>query len=149
MRVTFAPLSVGEYEVLFKDDKERMRGGKLSDISVYVPKHNRGGSLFSFLANVARTAAPLILKTLLPEGLNFARNIAEDLTSGQRLRPSLKTRGIQALKNVGKRIVSGAGKRKIKRVNRKSPSTKKKQKKSGGRAVSRGRVRYKDIFENA
>lgn len=145
MRVSFAPLSVKEFNVLFKDDDDGMnsRGGGISDISVYVPKSNRGGSLFQILGKLAKSAAPLLMRTVVPEGINFAKNVIGDISSGQKLKQSLKKRGIESLKELGRKIVRGGGKkrrRKNERVVKRLTMKKKKRK------TSKREDRYNDIF---
>ena len=91
-----------------------------------------GGSLFQVLANLARSAAPFLMRTIMPEGVNFAKNVVRDISSGKNLRRTLKRRGIESLKEVGKKIVRGGGRR---------------LRKLKGRKVRKGKTRqYNDIF---
>ena len=131
MRVTFIPLSIREFDILLKNENTfKARGAGVSDINVYIPRHNRGGSLFQMLANLARSAAPFLMRTIMPEGVNFAKNVVRDISSGQNLRRTLKKRGIESLKEVGKKIVRGGARRKLKM-----------------RKVSKRKIRqYNDIF---
>ena len=145
MRVVFAPLSVREFDILLKEEEalKIAKGGGLADISIFVPKTNRGGSIFQLLGNLVRSAAPFLMRAVAPEGLNFAKNVITDIGSGQNIRQTLKKRGIESLKQVGKNILKGGGKkRKMKRLGEK----KKKKKNKGKRTVKRERG-YKDIFE--
>ena len=138
MRVTFSPPSVREFDILFKDEDSALksRGGSLSDINVYVPQTPRGGSIFGLLAKVAKTVAPILVRTILPEGINFANNVMRDVSSGKKVKQSLKRRGLQSLGRVGKKIVRGGSKKKRKRV------------KKIKNMKSRKRKRYNDVFES-
>ena len=145
MRVTYSPPSIREFDILLKDDDSAIapRGGALSDISVYVPESPRGGSIFGMLARLAKSVAPLIMRTVVPEGINFAKNVLDDVSSGQRVKQSLKRRGFESLGRVGKRIVRGGSKKGKKKKNKKRRT----KAKSGGR-VGRKKIRYNDVFDN-
>lgn len=136
MRVTYAPPSVREFDILLKDEDAaiKSRGGALSDISVYVPQSPRGGSIFGLLARLAKSVAPMIVRTVLPEGINFAKNVIDDVNSGKKVKHSLKRRGFESLGRVGKKIVQGGSKRKRMRKKRTTRSRK--------------RMRYNDVFDS-
>lgn len=148
MRASFEPLSVREFDLLFReqDNDTGGRGGGASDISVYIPKYQRGGSIFSVLANLFKSAAPLVMKTVLPEGLNFAKNVIGDISEGRSVRSTLKRRGIQSLKQVGKTLVRGGGGRKKKRKRKECATGKNKKKRKVKRSIFSKSLPYNDIF---
>ena len=130
MRVTYSVPSIREFDILFKDDDSVItsRGGALSDINVYVPESPRGGSIFGLLARLAKSVAPIIMRTVVPEGVNFARNVLDDVSSGQRVKQTLKKRGLETLGRVGKRIIRGGSKRKnVKKKRKRNKIIKKKK----------------------
>lgn len=138
MRVTYSVPSIREFDILFKDDDSVItsRGGALSDINVYVPESPRGGSIFGLLARLAKSVAPIIMRTVVPEGVNFARNVLDDVSSGQRVKQTLKKRGLETLGRVGKRIIRGGSKRK---------NVKKKRKRN---KIIKKKKRYNDVFDS-
>ena len=140
MRVTYSPPSIREFDVLFKDDDSVIppRGGALSDINVYVPDSPRGGSIFGLLARLAKSVAPMIMRTVVPEGVNFARNVIDDVSSGRKVKQSLKKRGLESLGRVGKKIIRGGSKRKSVKNKRRRKTNKNTRKK----------IRYNDVFDS-
>lgn len=142
MRVTYSPPSIREFDILFKDDDSVItsRGGALSDINVYVPDSPRGGSIFGVLARLAKSVAPMIMRTVIPEGVNFARNVIDDVSSGRKVKQTLKKRGLESLGRVGKKIIRGGSKRK---------SVKNKTKRRGRKKkITRKTIRYNDVFDS-
>ena len=92
------------------------RGGGLDDITVYRPPdyYRRGGGLFSFLANVGKKVVPFISRIAKPALLDFASNVIGDIKEGGDLKSSLRSRGVTALKDAGKRVIRGGARKRVK-----------------------------------
>ena len=117
MRIVFEPPTEEEFIELFFFPKE---GGSLKDIRVYNPyistTHPRGGGLFSVLGGLLRKAAPFLMKTFTPAAVEFGKGVLDDIGSGREpLKQSIKKRGLDALRGVGKKLVGGGGKRRRRR----------------------------------
>ena len=106
MRVDFIPPSVEELFLLLTPP----RGGGMDDIRVFNSgrQYTRGGGILSFLSRIARRAAPFIMRTLMPAALSLGQNVLHDINNGkQTFKQSLKKRGVESLKGVGKQIMGG------------------------------------------
>lgn len=102
--------------------------------------HQRGGGFFSSLANIAKTAAPFLFRTIAPSAVKFTRDVIDDVGSGKRgLKGALKKRGIEALKGVGSRLMKGGG---GKKVAKKKKIIKKKKK-----IYTCNKNKIKDVFD--
>ena len=110
MRVVFEPPTEEEFIELFL-----LKGGSLQDIKVYNPPiHPRGGGLFSVLGGLLRKAAPFLLKTIAPAAVEFGKGVLDDVGSGREpLKQSIKRRGVDALRDVGKKLVGGGNKKSV------------------------------------
>jgi len=91
----------------------------------------RGNGLGGFFAKIARKLIPFATKHLLPHAMTMGRNVLSDVVEGGNVRDSLRSHGIQALKEVGRSVVSqsGSGMRGRKRKqssSRKAPAKKRK-----------------------
>lgn len=125
----FEPPSENEFAELFL-----VKGGSLQDINVYNPPfHPRGGGLFSVLGGLMRKAAPFLLKTIAPAAMEFGKGVLDDVGSGREpLKRAIKRRGVDALRNVGRKLVGGGGGRGKKRrltCSKKTTTTRRKKKK--------------------
>ena len=121
MRVLFIPPSEGDFKKLL--DGNIRQGGGVSDISVFSPTVRRGGGIFS---TIARRVLPFLFRNIAPAATEFGKKVVSDVITRKRpLKHSVKKRGIQALKRVGKNILSGSG-RVIKKKNKKKKRSKKK-----------------------
>ena len=107
MRTTYITPSVRDFEIIFSDGL--IRGGKLSDIRyLRNPRvYQRGSGILSFLGGLARKTIPFLIQHILPEAGNLYRNVGRDLNEGKSVRIAMKKHGINALKNVGKRLLGG------------------------------------------
>ena len=128
MRVEYVPLSVSDFDKLFQGHSAR--GGGLNDIRAYYADgfHPRGGGLLSILGSLARRSIPFLRRYILPAAATMSKDIIDDYSQGENLRHSIKKRGIDAVKSVGKKIMTGGRKRtKTKRKRRavKKKTTKK------------------------
>ena len=110
--IPFIPLSQNEFETLIKNQNRLLVAGQgHSDINIfrrYRPTR-RGQGVLSFLSKYGRYALPFIKKFIIPSAKDFSKNVASDMIGGSSLKSSLKNRGKQSLKDIGKRILSGAG----------------------------------------
>lgn len=109
MRTSFSPPSVESFLKLF--DTSRVKGGGLDDIILYKAR-GRGGGLLSFLGGMARKAIPFLLNTFAPGVLQYGQNVLNDVNNGIALKNSARNRGVESLKGVGQKLLSG-GSRKI------------------------------------
>ena len=110
----FTQPSVETYLKLFGDKSAtiNLRGGGLNDILIYRPETRRGGSLFGFLKRA-------IIPLLKPALLSFGTNVLGDLNQGKGLKSTLKNRGVESIANLGKRVVSGGGRPRKRKQNKK------------------------------
>ena len=127
------------------------RGGALGDIRVFeAPYHVRGSGLLSVLRGIGRKAIPFLLKHVAPTASRMVKDVFSDLQEGKGIKSSLRSRGVSALKDVGKSVLDNRGggriRRGLRRRRRREPSKKrKKNKKRKGTCVKR----YKrDIFDS-
>ena len=117
------------------------------------------GSLFSRLLPFAKNVLLPAAKThIMPHAAQMARNVATDVfVNNQPLRGSLKSRGMDALKNVGSSFInqSGSGIRRTKSRKRKRAASTVKTRTKKGRFVKKthtkkpkkkSRRKRKDIF---
>ena len=121
-RFQYAPPTVRDFQLLFGGQSLARKGGALSDINVYRPEsfYKRGGGILSILGGIGRTVLPFLRKFLLPVAGTMVSQVADDVSSGRsKLKGSLKTRGIDALKNLGSRVMAGGKKVKAKIVKKK------------------------------
>ena len=143
MRTTFfTPPSEEDFLKLFAEPPS---GGSLADIKYFKPSP-RGTGLFGLLAGLAKKAAPFLVKKALPSGLNLIQNVAEDVLAGKNFKSSLKQRGISAVKEVGEKIMSGAGRRRRRRRKNPKTSQRRKTKKKKKTSVKRLRSTVFDVI---
>ena len=110
--IPFIPLSQNEFETLIKNQNRLLVAGQgHSDINIFCRYRptRRGQGVLSFLSKYGRYALPFIKKFIIPSAKDFSKNVASDMIGGSSLKSSLKNRGKQSLKDIGKRILSGAG----------------------------------------
>ena len=148
MRVAFLPPSEEEFLRLFANNG--LKGAGFSDIRTpqfYPPNrsHQRGAGFFSTLANIAKSAAPFLIRNIAPSAMHFASGVFDDLSTGNRkLKDSLKKRGIDAVKEIGRRVMKGGGRKKKKKArSAKRISRKKKKKKT---VAKNKKCNIKDVF---
>ena len=112
MRVSYFTPLPQHYDAVFNFQENNFsRGGGLQDISVY---KRRGGSLFGILRGVFKRSIPFLKRFILPEIGSLVKNVSHDVSQNIPLRDTLKANTLNSLKNVGSRIVRGAG-RKVKK----------------------------------
>ena len=115
-------------------------GGGFGDVTIF-RKHrvNRGSGAFSnIILKYGKKVLPYLKRYLWPEVKKFGIDVVGDMAAGDTtLKKNLKKRGKQGLANLGKRILSGQGRYRRKRL---MPKRKAKSKvKSGGRGKRRSR----------
>ena len=147
-RVLFYPPSEDEFSSLLGQIYYSSGSGldniRIAKFSAPTRLHQRGGGFFSSLANLAKTAAPFLYRTIAPSALKFTQDVIQDVSSGQSgLKGALKKRGIQALKGVATKLMKGGRKkrqrRSIKKRVKKNLNTKKRKKPCN--------KRIKDVFD--
>ena len=122
-RTIFAAPSEKDFLLLFSNNALHIKGGSLADISSFKSNlhYQRGSGFWSFLK---KNVLPFLIKKTSPHAMEFVKGVASDaITGNANLRSSLKTRGIHALKGVGKELVSGGRVRK-KKIGKKASSKK-------------------------
>ena len=141
MPYSFSPPSADEFDILFLGSTGR--GGGLGDIKIFHPvqRSRRGGGLFTFLGGLARKAAPFLFRNVAPEVVKMGKNVLSDIVQGKNFRGSLKSRGVEAIKGVGKRVTGGGVKRR--------QILSKKKKKHKKRQLKKKKCYKNDIFTNA
>ena len=120
MRVHYIPPNVGDFIHLLQTSP---RGGSLSDIRVFeAPYHTRGSGLLSILKGIGRKAIPFLMQHVAPSATKMAQDVFSDMQEGKNIRSALRSRGLSALKDVGKSIVTnkGGGRVKKRKKNRKT-----------------------------
>ena len=139
MTYTFIPPSVDEFDNLFLGGVGR--GGGLGDIKIFHPvqRSRRGGGLFTFLGGLAKKAAPFLFRNVAPEVVRMGRGVLEDVIQGKKIRSSLKNRGIEAIKGVGRRVTGGGVRRR---------GVIRKKKKQARRQLKKKKCYKNDIFTN-
>ena len=113
--------STQEYLALFVQPRILKRGGGQSDISTFQSPifYQKGAGLFSFLKGIGRRAIPFILKNVVPEAIDLGKAVLDDVASGNvKLKDSLKTRGVKALKGVARRTAGGGRIKKRRKIRR-------------------------------
>ena len=112
MKVLYNPPSLLNFNEFFKPNLN-INGGRIQDINYFKPKYySRGGSFFSILSSLARTALPFLRNYILPEAGNFTTNLINDSNNNIPLKTNVKKNLMKSVRNIGKRIVRGGGKRK-------------------------------------
>lgn len=147
MAITFVPPTKREFDTLFLD-RHSLKGGGIENIKIFQPtaalqRTRRGGGIFNVLSGLAKRAIPFLIRTIAPEAMQMGRGVLGDVLEGRKLRESLRSRGITAIRGVGERLARGGGKIRKKKVNKK---------KNKARQLKRGLARkcYKnDIFNSS
>ena len=150
-RVLFHLPSENEFTNLLGDIPLSTVGGGLDNINrvkfaTPTRLHQRGGGFFSSLANLAKSAAPFLVRAIAPSAVKFTQDVIQDVSSGQRgLRGALKKRGIEALKGVGSTLMQG-GKKKRQKLSSKKRKTKREHKTRKKNKNSCNR-KFADVFD--
>ena len=139
--VAFKTLSEHEFNTISKSFTPIISGQGQGEINIfrrYRPKQNtRGHGLMSILGQIGRKALPFIKEFFLPSAKELGKNVLSDVIAGKSFKSSLKTRGKQSLKDVGRRIVKGSSSK------RRIASILKRKKRLGINRLRRRRRRHK------
>lgn len=148
MRSTFIPPARHEFDTLFLESP--VRGGGLEDIRIFLPppvqRGRRGGGIFNVLSGLAKKAIPFLMRNVAPEAMRMGKDVLGDVLDGRDIRHSLKTRGVAALKGVGRRLVRGGGGRVRKPKKRHTRGGRKKTNKRKMKRHARKTCYKSDIF---
>lgn len=144
-RTVFLPPTEGEFSSLLSSFPHQVGGGFDNIRTVHFAHparlHQRGGGIFSTLANLAKSVMPFLFRTVKPSALKLTQDVIQDVSSGQRsVRGALKKRGIEALSDVGARIIKGGKKRRV-------TSRNKKKKKKINKRKSGCKRKNSDVFD--
>ena len=107
--IAFTTLSEHEFDTISKSFKPIISGQGQGDIHIFRRRrpNTRGHGLMSVLGQIGRKALPFIKEFFLPSAKELGKNVLSDVIAGKSFKSSLKTRGKQSLKDVGRRIVKG------------------------------------------
>ena len=113
-RSSFVPPMSEEFRTIFENPEallKLVRGGSLSDIGVYnsYDHYRRGAGLFSFLGNIGKRLIPFVSRLVKPALLDFGSSVIDMREGKTNLKSSMKRRGIEAMKQVGARAMTGGG----------------------------------------
>ena len=114
VKISLRPLSEQEFvDILNGQYNALLKGGTLADIDVFrVSKlPMRGSGFMDIMSSIGKFFLPAVRKILAPAATNFACGLVDNISQGKNFKSSLKTRGLEGLKRIGTRILSGKGKR--------------------------------------
>ena len=119
------------------------RGGALSNIRVFeAPYHVKGSGLLSVLRGIGRKALPFLMQHVAPSATRMVKDVISDLQEGKNIKSSLRSRGVSALKDVGRSVINKQGGRR----RRRTTQIKKRKRKTPRRQCVK---RYKrDVFDS-
>ena len=103
----FTQPSIETYIKLFADSSANIsiRGGGFDNVLIFKP---RGAGFFGFLK---RALLPIVKPTLMQLG----KNLLKDIGDGKNVKDSIKQRGIESIREIGRRTISrGAGRKRKK-----------------------------------
>ena len=114
--IAFKTLSEQEFNAISNSFSPIISGQGQGDINIFRRYRNnklsRGRGLWSILSQIGRKALPFLKEWVLPSAKEYGKNVLSDVVAGRALKSSLKTRGKESLKNIGRRIVTGKGSKK-------------------------------------
>ena len=109
--VAFKTLSEHEFNTISKSFTPIISGQGQGEINIFrrhrPVQNTRGHGLMSILGQIGRKALPFIKEFFLPSAKELGKNVLSDVIAGKSFKSSLKTRGKESLKDVGRRIVKG------------------------------------------
>ena len=109
--IGFKTLSEHEFNTISKSFTPIISGQGQGEINIFRRhrplRNTRGHGLMSILGQIGRKALPFIKEYFLPSAKELGKNVLSDVIAGKSFKSSLKTRGKQSLKDVGRRIVKG------------------------------------------
>jgi hypothetical protein len=152
MRSIYQAPDAKHFDILFNNGHTVQHGGSIDDIRIFNSSvyGQRGGSLFSFLGSLIRKSIPFMKNLLLPAAGDMTRGIAHDIANGRGFKESARRHGIDALRNVGRRIVRGGAKKGVRGKKKKGKKglkkTKRRTKKISAMRVNKCKQMPDDIF---
>ena len=151
----YLPLSQNEFESIIRQQNRLLVSGDghINIFRRYRPA-KRGNGVFSFLSKYGRYALPFLKKFILPSAKDFSKNVVTDMIAGNSLKATLKKRGKESLKDVGNRILSGAGRKRrqkpsLKRMKRRKSKIGKGHKNRVKKIVRRKTTKKKKIIKKS
>ena len=114
MRVPYTPLTESQIIQLLKNENRHLRlGNGLSDINIFKRSKLDPGLVYGegFLGDLFSKLGPKILPLLKTYLLPFAKNVTSDILKGEKIKKTLKKRGIQSVKEIASKIISGEGRK--------------------------------------
>ena len=106
--VAFKTLSEHEFNKISNSFSPIISGQGQGDINIfrrYRPNRlSKGQGLWSILSQIGRRALPFLKEWVLPSAKEYGKNVLSDVIEGKNLKSSLKSRGNESLKNIGKKI---------------------------------------------
>ena len=117
MRVRHVAPTAEEFDILFSN--QALRGSGLENINIY---KKRGGSIFGILGSAIKSAIPFLRRAILPELGGFVKNVADDVSQNANFGQSVRRNLAASARNVGRRVMRGAG-----RVKKRKKVTKRKK----------------------
>ena len=152
--VAFKTLSEHEFNTISKSFTPIITGQGQGEINIfrrYRPKQNtRGHGLMSILGQIGRKALPFIKEFFLPSAKELGKNVLSDVIAGKSFKSSLKTRGKQSLKDVGRRIVKGSSSKRriasiLKRKKRLGINRLRRRRRHKGKGRKNGKAKKKNL----
>ena len=136
VKIALRPLTEQEFsKILNSQFDSLLRGGALEDIDVfrvYRPSTLQGSGFLDIISKIGKFVLPAVKNIIAPAASEFAHNVIDDIMTGQSLKKTIKTRGVQGLKKIGSRILHGRGLKHKRKKHIKRLSNRKKTKKVGG-----------------
>ena len=135
MRTPYQPLNERDYlrsQLQYGHNNILTLGNGIGDIQIFRDRRLRRGSgaFTNLILRYGKQMLPYLQKYLWPAAKEFGKNVAGDVISGDTsIKQSLKNRTKQSVKNVGKRILRGDGRKR----------SKKRKKRKNVKRIGRGR----------
>ena len=152
--IGFKTLSEHEFNTISKSFTPIISGQGQGEINIFRrhrPLQNtRGHGLMSILGQIGRKALPFIKEYFLPSAKELGKNVLSDVIAGKSFKSSLKTRGKQSLKDVGRRIVKGTSSKRrvasiLKRKKRLGVNRLRRRRRRGGPRKGKGMRKKKNL----
>ena len=106
--IAFKTLSEHEFNSISNSFNPVISGQGQGDINIfrrYRPnKLTRGQGLLSILSQIGKRALPFLKEFVLPSAKDYGKKVLSDVVYGKPLKSSLKSRGKESLKDIGRKI---------------------------------------------
>ena len=152
--IGFKTLSEHEFNTISKSFTPIISGQGQGEINIFRRhrplRNTRGHGLMSILGQIGRKALPFIKEYFLPSAKELGKNVLSDVIAGKSFKSSLKTRGKQSLKDVGRRIVKGTSSKRrvasiLKRKKRLGVNRLRRRRRRGGPRKGKGMRKKKNL----